>query len=640
MIQVNRIRVMVARSIWTCSTRLLSFGQHRATLAGMNTPAPDHVIVERTRKAIEQDAATSMVIKWLSENGGELYAVGGVLRDSMAGIEPKDVDLLCRGLDEDELKRILRERSQGVGHIGLQGEDASKSFKVVHYWHEDGTEVEVALPRVEVSTGPGTGDWEVRTGPDITVEQDLERRDFTVNAMAMNVATGEIIDPFNGRGDYASNTLRAVSATTFRDEPVRIIRALTLHAKLGLEPDAATVAQMQAHGHDLANPRGDSVLKQLDKLMASDRPSKGLRLAQRIGVLEHFLPEVAATDGFDQRNPAHDELLFDHLMSTLDEMCKLTKDIDLRMVMLLHDIDKIASQWIETFPELDADGKLVRDAQGRPQFTQVGRYYEAKAAEIKGLLDPEQAKRVRADGMIGYQHAELGAQTADARLRHLNYPNNRRERIVHGILHHMFPGFDTPKSARKFMVRVGGDFVDDMLMIRMADQGSKKHERDRINHMMDLVNQAREQKAPTSTKELSVNGRDVIKALDIKGGPVVGLILDELLKHAIGDPDNDNPDYLLAVARSSYQRLQAQADLEQVERERELAIHREQLSQKAKEQHKAEKAREQEARAEAHAQGRFYEGNISKKRVPEPLTRFVEKNRVKADLARQIWPER
>jgi hypothetical protein len=193
--------------------------------------------VESIQTAIQNDPAARDAYVALSRAGGHVYVVGGAVRDSFLGNTPKDVDLMVVGLPGDEVQSILNNLE---GRVDLTG----KSFGVYRYRNGE-NEVEVALPRTEQSSGDAHTDFDVNVDHTLTPEEDLARRDFTANAMAYNVDTNDFIDPYNGRQDLQDGVLRTVSPNSFKDDPLRIVRAIVSAARHGLEPDLGTLEQMR-----------------------------------------------------------------------------------------------------------------------------------------------------------------------------------------------------------------------------------------------------------------------------------------------------------------------------------------------------------------------------------------------------------
>lgn len=251
-------------------------------------------VVAAVRAAADQDAAARHVIAALAGTDARTYVVGGAVRDFVRGVSPKDIDLLVAGLDADELQRIVETLP---GRADVTG----KHFGVLRYRHRGGSEVEIALPREERSTGDGHRDFEVDYDPRIPIETDLARRDFTANAMAVELVSGQLVDPFDGWSDVRAGRLRLVSESAFAEDPLRILRAIGSRSRHGLIPDDDTITVMGAEAERLHHLPADRLQAEWGRIIAGADPAAGIELARTSGVLAHLIPELHAleTDHFE-----------------------------------------------------------------------------------------------------------------------------------------------------------------------------------------------------------------------------------------------------------------------------------------------------------------------------------------------------
>lgn len=479
-------------------TRLASVGSHVKQLAVI-------------------DPAVHRAANALMQAGGEVYVVGGFVRDIILGKEPRDTDLMVTGIPEQRVANVLETLPGKVVHEG-------RAFKVFHYWHK-GSQVHIALPRSERSTGPRHEEFDVQSDHTMKPEDDFYRRDFTANAMGVNLADGRLVDPFGGAADIASGTLRTLNDKSLVEDPLRIVRALSAHARHGLDPDEATRSQMSNYAHGLEHLPAERIQAELDEIFASPDPAGAIRLARDTGVLKYVLPEVDAAFGFDQNNPHHELELGDHLLSTLERISRKTEDPDLRLAALLHDIGKPGSEWRD--PET-----------GRSHYYE---YHEVKDGKRTGKV-------------LGAMHEELGAKLARERLSALKYPNARIDRIVALVANHMYAGFTTMAGARRFLARVG-DHADDLFLLRWADQGGRsvmphqEHEPAwNVDRNRKLVSSVREAKQAFTTRDLKINGHDLMRD-GFEPGPILGEVLSHLTAQVIDDPALNEPETLLRLAR-------------------------------------------------------------------------------------------
>lgn len=464
---------------------------------------------------VASEPAVHTAAKALEGSGGQVFAVGGAVRDAMMGKEPKDIDLMVTGLQPAEVNAALRDLPGTVITTG-------KDFGVFRY-KEGRSDVEIALPRRERSTGGGHKDFDVQADPSMRPEEDLFRRDFTANAMAVNLRTGALVDPYNGADDIQNGVLRSHNPESLSEDPLRVVRGLVANSRHGLVPDDATKQQMGEAAPSLTHLPQERVQAELDKLFAGDHPANAIRLAHETGVLRHILPEVDEAFGYDQNNPHHEFELGDHITNVLERVSEKTDDPDVRLAALLHDIGKPGSQW--TDPE-----------------TGKSHFYK---------------KRMEDGSFLGDNHEELGARMTNSLMNRLRYPNDRTQRVTDLVNHHMFAAFTSQKGARKFLQRVG-DHADDLMNLRWADQGGKsaypntkgKEEGLTLDKQKELIDQVRQAKQPTNQAALAVDGNDLIAA-GISPGPQMGQLLQTLTDAVINDPALNQRDTLLQMVRSN-----------------------------------------------------------------------------------------
>jgi tRNA nucleotidyltransferase (CCA-adding enzyme) len=465
-------------------------------------------ISKKIKTLVENDPAAKMATDALSPFG-DVFVVGGAPRDVILGKKPKDIDLMAK-VDPETIESILK----GIPNSKLVL--TGKQFPVYRFSYQ-GHEVEIALPRIEVKTGEGNKDWAIKSDPSIPVERDLERRDFTANSIAVNAKTGEVVDPFGGVEDIKKGKLKTVSPTSFRDDSSRTMRALTALSKHGLQPDEETMKQMEEYAPYLKNVPAETIGQELDKILSGNYPADAIKMGHKTGVLKHFLPEIADTFGFDQKNPHHQHDLGTHINQVLKNVSRLSNDPDLRMAALLHDVAKPASMWE------DEDG--------------VGHFFKGPNGQ-------------------GEDHDDVGANMSEQILGRLRYPANRINRVKHLVKNHMFPSFNSSKGARKFLNNVGShENAHDLLNLREADHMGKGNEnatRTMVDKMRSLIDQEQANNAVFSPKDLAVNGNDIIKVLGISAGPQVGEIIKKLIDLVVEHPSLNRRDELINIIKTLY----------------------------------------------------------------------------------------
>lgn len=259
-----------------------------------------------------------------------IYQVGGSVRDEILGLTPKDFDyatpLLPDGI-EAAIKSCGR-RTFGTG----------KRFGTLAYQDKDLGLVEITTFRKEEYT-PGSRKPSVTFAT--TIDQDLSRRDFTINAIAKR--DSKYIDPFGGRADIESKTIKAVGspAERFNEDPLRLLRMCRFAAQLGFTVELATSEAATKRSYKILEVSKERCLVELEKLLVSDNVNYGLRYLQSTGLMKFLLPEVAATYQYDQDSPYHQYTLFDHILGVV---VHTPADINLRWSALLHDIGKPAAR--------------------------------------------------------------------------------------------------------------------------------------------------------------------------------------------------------------------------------------------------------------------------------------------------------
>jgi tRNA nucleotidyltransferase (CCA-adding enzyme) len=455
--------------------------------------------------------------------GLDAYLVGGAVRDELLGLDSKDADFLVPRVDMAALRGALAPHGR-VEDLVVAGKPVGLRL----FPHDRGVRrlapagIEFAPPRRERSTGPGRHDFEIVVDPDATVEDDLRRRDFTVNAMARPLDDGPLVDPFGGEADLHDRVLRTVSPRSFAEDPLRLVRGLRLVSQLGLEPDEETLRQMRDEAGSVALVSGERIggglaadgMGELSRLLLGAEPQRALRLARDSGVLVELLPEFGRAIGFDQESHYHDLTVDEHIFAVVQAAADAHDALAVRLAALFHDVGKPHVAW--------------RGKDRRLHFY---------------------ARHGRRD------HAEVGAELADGALRRLRYPNELRERVVRIVRYHMLDiGRADAVRARRLLRRFGDRLALDLLAHKEADLiGKGEHgprdtdELERLRRFHRVVEA--ERGSPHRLADLAVDGTDLI-GLGYRPGPELGRTLAELLDEVVEDPSLNRRETLLAHAEA------------------------------------------------------------------------------------------
>jgi tRNA nucleotidyltransferase (CCA-adding enzyme) len=453
----------------------------------------------------------------------DAYLVGGAVRDELLGLDSKDADFLVPGLDTDGLKRALEPHGRVEDLVvanRLVGVRLHPRDKTVRRLAPAG--IEFAPPRKEVSTGPGRHDFEIVADPSLPIEEDMRRRDFTVNAMARRLANGELVDPLGGAQDLERRILRTVSPTSFAEDPLRIVRALRFVSQLGLEPDESTLQQMRDEAASVRLVSGERIggglhadgLGELSKLLLGREPARALRLARDTGVLVQLLPEFERAIGFDQESRYHDLTVDEHTFAVVQAAADAGASLSVRLAALFHDLGKPHVAW------RGPDGRL---------------HYYAKP------------------GYSQKSHEQVGAELATQALSRLRYPNALRSRVGRIVRHHMFQvGHGDGRRARRFLAKFGDELAFELVDHKEADFRGKRPGGEPALADLEKVDRfrqtlRREQKSPHRLGDLAVDGNDLLE-LGFSPGPELGHVLQSLLHDVVEDPSLNTRDVLLRRA--------------------------------------------------------------------------------------------
>ena len=431
--------------------------------------------------------AAQYCIHSLEEAGFCAYAVGGCVRDSLLGLTPADFDL-CTNAKPEDISRIFA------------------AHQLLHHGQKHGTVGVVLDGEVfEITTFRTEGGYEDSRHPKWVdfvdnIEEDLARRDFTINAMAYNPATG-YVDPFGGRQDLERKILRTVGdpEARFREDALRILRGARFSARFHLTPDPATLSAMVSLAPLMDNLARERVFDELCKLLLS---ATAADLLQFHPLLTQVIPELIPSVGFQQHSPHHRYDVFTHTAHVVEAT---PKELSLRWAALLHDVGKPAC--------------FTQDADGRGHF--------------KG-------------------HAKVSQEMADAILLRLKAPTALRQEVTELIGQHMTKLEPEKKLLRRRLGKLGHARLEALLRLQEADMGSKgtgkEEEMAQFDVLRAMIAELLAEDACFSIKDLAVTGRD-LQQIGLAPGPDMGRCLNWLLGQVQDEVLPNERDVLLRTVK-------------------------------------------------------------------------------------------
>ena len=432
------------------------------------------------------------ICKELKAHGHEAYVVGGCVRDLLLGKDAADWDVTTDAKPEEVRKIFPRVIPTGIQHGTVTVLMKHQPF--------------------EVTTFRGEGAYSDGRRPDSVefvndIAADLARRDFTVNAIALDPDDGRIIDPYDGQKDIARRSIRAVGVPLerFREDGLRVLRAARFTATLEFELDPETERAIAPSLDVYKKVSQERVRDEWVKAMKARRPSRAFDVMRTSGILGITCPEMLEGVGMEQ-NKWHGYDVWRHGMECLDAC---PGDPILRVAAMLHDVGKPRSR---AFSDKTKDWTF-------------------------------------------YDHERIGAEIADPICHRLRFSNDERARIVHLVRNHLFHYTSEWNDAtvRRFIRRVGQERLEDLYRLNEADVRAKGKgdvpDLAALAALKEHVARVLAAGDALSTKDLAVDGRDLMTELGLAPGPILGKILNALLEEVIADPAKNTRDALLELAR-------------------------------------------------------------------------------------------
>lgn len=443
--------------------------------------------------SIEIPKGALTVLEALHEAGFEAYVVGGCVRDSILGREPQDWDITTSARPEQVKSLFKRTIDTGLKHGTVTVIVEHEGFEVTTY-RIDGEYEDGRHPREVVFTP--------------SLEEDLKRRDFTINAMAYNEKDG-LVDLFGGLEDMERRQIRCVGEARerFGEDALRILRAVRFSAQLGYEIEEGTRAAIEELAGNLQKISAERIAAELVKLLVSDHPGR-LRTAYETGITKVILPEFDRCMETEQKHPHHCFGVGEHILASI---AAVPNDKVLRLTMLFHDIGKPKT--------------LTMDEDGVTHF---------------------------------YGHPEVSAKMAEEILKRLKFDNETIHSVSTLVRYHdLFTGEEPrPRTIRRAMNQIGEEHMAMLFEVCRGDilaqsDYMREEKLELLRQWKELFSQIVAKEQCVSLKTMAVKGNDLM-GLGIVPGREMGGILQQLLEEVLEDPDNNNREYLLERAKEIY----------------------------------------------------------------------------------------
>jgi len=429
------------------------------------------------------------IINTLNNNGFEAYIVGGCVRDSLLGRVPQDWDITTNALPEKLIDIFDRTVPTGLQHGTVTVVLNNDNYEVTTY-RIDGEYLDNRRPENVIFT--------------TSLEEDLSRRDFTINAMAYNKHSG-LIDPFKGKEALKQKLVTCVGNPNlrFNEDALRMLRAVRFAAQLNFHIAEATFGSIINNHSLIKNVSLERIRDELCKLLLSSKPSEGIKNLHKTNLLSYILPELICCIGFEQCNPHHDKTVFNHIMLVLDNT---PSNLPVRLAALFHDIAK---------PEC-----FTKDETGAGHF---------------------------------YMHHIKSAYMAEDILKRLRFDNNTIKKVFVLVKEHMsWSDLHKNGAIKKFINRVGLENLDDLFALQKADILGHKPPCDitPIEALQSSINKILQEKHPLSVKDLAITGTDLIM-LGFSPGKQLGSTLNYLLDMVLINPELNTKDQLLEIVEKT-----------------------------------------------------------------------------------------
>ena len=448
--------------------------------------------------------------------GFKAYLVGGAVRDMFMKLPAHDWDVATNATPQDVIKLFKFVVPTGIEHGTV----------TVHFKNQ---EIEVTTFRTEAGYSDGRHPDSINYAA--TIEEDLARRDFTMNAIAASLEDGLVVDPYEGQKDIKKNLIRTVGLAheRFMEDGLRPVRAIRFAAKLGFSIENNTYSEIfkKEIQEKAASISIERFRDEFEKIMKAPRPSIGLKMLEETGLMKIFLPEFLICRGCIQSDyrAFHEFDVLDHLYYACDGAP--ANKLNVRLAALFHDI-------------------------GKPQAKKI-----IKEKVLDGDKNDGSTKEI--ETITFYNHEAFSEKITRSLMTRLKFSNEMIDNVSHLVKEHMFhyePSW-TAAAVRRFIIRAKAECLEDLYDLRLADMFGMHNEKVEIRYsesvkllleLKDRIEAELEKNNALTLKSLAVNGRDLMQ-IGIPAGKELGRILNELLDCVLEDPSMNEKEKLLETAK-------------------------------------------------------------------------------------------
>jgi len=446
-------------------------------------------MISRTHIPIE----VQKIAEVLENAGFKAYLVGGCVRDLLINKTPKDWDITTNA-HPDDIQALFADTycNNDFGTVGVENKETEDvTLKVV----------EVTPYRTESTYSDARRPDAVTFG--VSLEEDLKRRDFTINAIAYHIQTDTTVDLFDGVGDITKKRLKTVGNADerFAEDALRMMRAVRLSSQLNFAIETETLTSITENAENLKRISIERIAEEFTKIITSKTPMQGVVMLQKLGLLDYIVPEIKDSIGCIQGG-AHAYDVYEHILRTLQAAADKDFSLELRLAGLFHDIAKPATK---------------RTGGKNKEFTFFG-------------------------------HEVVGAKMTKVILERLKFPRETIDTVVNLVRWHMFfsdPEEITLSAVRRTIVRIGVDHIGDLLNLRVCDRigtGRPKEQPFRFRKYKAMVDEAL--RDPISVKMLKIDGDIIMDITGEKPGKKLGYVLHTLLEEVLDNPGKNQEEYL------------------------------------------------------------------------------------------------